>query len=157
MQEEPLSDEAVRSLLDAAPDGIIMTDVTGTMLLVNCQTEDLFGYDRSELLGRPVEELLPERFRDVHRHHRTGYGADPRTRTMGAGLTLSGRRSDGSEFPVEISLSPMQTDNGPRVVAAVRDVTERLESETRLRQAEQVLRVLEDRERIARDLHDVVI
>jgi PAS domain S-box-containing protein len=152
-----LTGEAVWSVLDAAPDGIILVDEAGEILLVNRQTEELFGYGRGDLVGRSVDELLPERLRQVHRAHRTRYRVEPRTRGMGAGLTLFGRRADGQELPVEISLSPMTTDAGLRVVATVRDITERLEAERRLRQAEQDLRLVEDRERIARDLHDIVI
>ena len=157
LSDAGLSDEMAWSLLDAAPDGIIMADEDGLILLVNRQTEDLFGYERGDLLGRSVDDLLPERFRQIHRAHRTRYRVEPRTRTMGAGLTLFGRRADGSEFPVEISLSPMKTDIGLRVVAAVRDVTERLEADERLRRAAQDLRIADDRERIARDLHDRII
>jgi PAS domain S-box-containing protein len=101
-----LSDELVWGLFDAAPDGIVMIDESGRIVLVNRQVEDLFGYDRSELLGRTVEELLPEGLRQVHKAHRTRYRAEPRTRAMGSDLMLLGRRKDGAEFPVEISLSP---------------------------------------------------
>ena len=135
LSDAGLTDEGAWALLDAAPDGIIMVDEAGRILLVNRQTEELFGYDRGDLLGRPVDDLLPERLRQIHRADRTRYRVEPRTRSMGAGMTLFGRRADGSEFPVEISLSPMKTDGGLRVVAAVRDITERtkLEAEARER------------------------
>ncbi|MEX1008589.1 MAG: PAS domain S-box protein [Acidimicrobiia bacterium] len=152
-----LGDEVAWSLVDAAPDGIVITDRSGRILVVNRQTEALFGYDRSELLGASVDELLPQRFRAIHRAHRTRYRAEPRTRLMGAGISLLGRRKDGTEFPVEISLSPVTANDQAMVVAAVRDVSERLETEQRLGEAEQELRTLEDHERIARDLHDIVI
>jgi PAS domain S-box-containing protein len=158
----PLSDIAVRdelvwALVEAAPDGIVMVDEAGRIVLLNRQVEDLFGYDRSQLLGRSVEELVPESLRDAHKAHRTGFRAEPQTRAMGSGLTLHGRRRDGREFPVEISLSPLETDDGLLVVAVVRDISDRVEAEARLQRAAQEMRLLEDRERIARDLHDIVI
>ena len=133
LSDAGLTDEGAWALLDAAPDGIIMVDETGRVLLVNRQIEELFGYDRADLLGRSVDDLLPERLQQLHRAHRTRYRVEPRTRSMGAGMTLFGRRADGTEFPVEISLSPMKTDNGLRVVAAVRDVTERTKLEAQAR------------------------
>ena len=156
----PLSDaddELLSGVIEAAPDGIVMIDDSGTILLVNRQTEQLFGYERSELLGKSLEILLPERFRQVHEGHRARYQAEPRTRPMGAGLTLLGRKRDATEFPIEISLSPLAAGGTHRVIAMVRDISERLESEQRLREAAESLQLLEDRERIARDLHDLVI
>ena len=94
-----LDDAAIRGVVDAAPDGIIVADEAGRILLANRRTEELFGYDRDALLGRDVEDLLPEQFRQVHRAHRTRYRAEPRTRVMGTGLTLFGRRVDGSGSP----------------------------------------------------------
>jgi PAS domain S-box-containing protein len=124
-------DELVASaLVEAAPDGMLMADEQGRILLVNRQVEVLFGYRRQDLVGQPVEVLLPERLRKVHGAHRTRFRAEPRTRTMGAGLRLWGRRADGAEFPVEISLSPLRTDGGLRVIAAVRDITARVAAET---------------------------
>ncbi|HEY7106404.1 MAG TPA: PAS domain S-box protein [Acidimicrobiia bacterium] len=136
---DSLDDRLIWSLVDAAPDGIVMADEDGRILLVNRQTEELFGYDRGELLGRPIEELLPEQLRTVHRAHRTRYRADPRPRSMGVGLQLFGRRADNTEFPVEISLSPIATDDGLRIVAAVRDVTDRVAAEARSREIREVL------------------
>jgi two-component system, NarL family, sensor histidine kinase DevS len=124
-----LTDAGAWALLDAAPDGIVMVDETGGMLLVNRKIEELFGYDRADLLGRSVDDLLPERLQPRHRAHRTRYRVEPRTRSMGAAVRLFGRRADGSEFPVEISLSPMKTDSGLQVVAAVREITERTKLE----------------------------
>ena len=96
-------------------------------MLVNAQTEELFGYGRKELLGHPVELLLPDSARDRHVEHRVDYLADPRTRPMGVGLELAGKRKDGSEFPVDISLSAIETSDGVRLLTAfVRDITERL-------------------------------
>jgi PAS domain S-box-containing protein len=139
-----LTDEAVWAVLDAAPDGIVMADEAGQILLANRQMEELFGYERGDLLGRSVDELLPERSRQVHRAHRTRYRVEPRIRAMGAGLNLFGRRRDGSELPVEISLSPLKTDAGLRVVAVVRDVTERAEAEARVREVREILDVTRD-------------
>jgi PAS domain S-box-containing protein len=152
-----LDDAMLHALVDAAPDGILMIDEDGTILFANHQAEQLFGWGADELRTRVVEDLLPERLGSAHRAHRTRYRADPRVRPMGAGLVLFGRRRDGSEFPVEISLSPLASVSGTRVVAVVRDVTERVEAEQRLHETEQHLRLVEDRERIARDLHDVVV
>ena len=139
-----LDNAAIWSVFEAAPDGIIVADEAGRILLVNRRTEELFSYDRDALLGRDVEDLLPERFRQVHRAHRTRYRAEPRTRAMGTGLALFGRRADGSEFPVEISLSPLASDDGLRVVAAVRDVTERLRSEAETREIREALDATRD-------------
>lgn len=144
LSDSGLDDRTVWGLVDAAPDGIVVTDESGLILLVNRQTEELFGYDRGELLGRAVEEFLPERSRQVHRAHRTRYRAAPRTRSMGAGLALFGRRHDGSEFPVEISLSPLRTDAGLRVVAVVRDIRERVEAEAKTRAILDVLDTTHD-------------
>jgi PAS domain S-box-containing protein len=122
-----------RGLLEAAPDGIVIVDQQGTIVMVNAQTQNLFGYTREELLGNHVEMLVPLRFRDVHPFHRTQYGKDRRLRPMGADLELHALRKNGSEFPVEISLSPMDTEEETLIIAAVRDISERKRAEAQFR------------------------
>lgn len=128
-----------RGLLEAAPDAIILVDTDGTISLVNAQTEVLFGYSRQELTGQSIEVLIPHRFRNRHIDHRRSYHVDPRTRAMGAGLDLSARRKDGSEFPVEISLSPLETPEGRLLISIVRDVTEQRVVSLQLRQQKAML------------------
>lgn len=123
------ADDRFRALVETAPDAIVIVDELGRIELVNAQTERLFGYERSELIGQTVEVLVPARYRTMHPVHRTGYLAHPKVRGMGAGLDLHGLRKDGTEFPVEISLSPLQTDAGMTVSAAIRDVTERKQAD----------------------------
>ena len=154
---ETIDEAGLWSLVDAAPDGIVLVDEAGRIELANRQMEETFGFVRGDLLGRLVEDLIPGRFRDTHQAHRARYGDEPANRPMGAGASLNGLRADGTELPVEISLSPVATERGMRIVAVVRDISGRLETEARFRRAEAELRVLEDRERMARDLHDVVI
>jgi PAS domain S-box-containing protein len=114
-----------RGLLEAAPDAMVIVDDRGRIVLVNAQVEERFGYQRDELVGQPVEMLVPERFAGMHVAFRSGYVAGPRTRPMGLAGDLFARRKDGSEFPVEISLAPLETDEGLLVSAAVRDISER--------------------------------
>ncbi len=123
--ERKRTEAKFEGLLEAAPDALVGVDSEGLIRLVNTQAVRLFGYPREELLGKPVETLVPDRVRDVHPGHRLGYFQDPQARPMGVGLDLTGRRKDGTEFPAEISLSAIDTEDGMLVTAAVRDVTER--------------------------------
>ena len=122
-----------RGLLEAAPDAIVGVNRDGIIALVNAQAERLFGYRRDEMLGQPVEMLVPEYARDVHPSRRAGYLGDPAPRPMGAGMQLAGRRADGSHFPAEISLSSIDTEDGLLVSAAIRDVSDRTRAEAKFR------------------------
>ncbi|SER45928.1 PAS domain S-box-containing protein [Nitrosomonas sp. Nm51] len=123
------SEERYRGLLESAPDAIVIANSKGRVTMANAQTEKWFGYNRDDLIGQPIEKLVPDRFRAAHPAHRQNYLASPVVRPMGAGLELYGRRKDGSEFPVEISLSPLQTDQGVLVTSIIRDITARKHAE----------------------------
>jgi PAS domain S-box-containing protein len=124
-----------RELVDAAPDGVIVADQQGRIVLVNAEAKRMFGYGRDELRGQPIEVLIPERSRPQHKHHVAGYTGAPRLRPMGIGMELVGRRKDASEIPIEISLSPVRTSHGLLVTAGIRDVTERRKLERENRRA----------------------
>ena len=124
-RDAKLVDARYREILEAMPDGIIMVNATGRIVYSNTQAERLFGYDVGQLRGQLIELLLPDRFRAGHIGHRANFFNQPRTRPMGAGLELYGRRQDGTEFPIEISLSPLETEEGTLVSSAIRDITER--------------------------------
>jgi len=126
-------EQRFRGLIEAAPDAIVIVGTSGLIELVNAQTEALFGHPRESLLGQPVEILVPHRYRERHPEHRSKYAEHPRTRPMGAGLDLFGLRADGTEFPVEISLSPLETDEGVSFAATMRDVTERKQADAKFR------------------------
>ena len=127
------AEQKFKDLLDAAPDAMIIANARGEIVLINQQTEILFGYTRDELVGKPVEVLIPQHFRNRHVEHRNQYFTDPKVRSMGAGLELFAIRKNGTQFPVEISLSPLVTEEGTLVSASVRDITDRKKTEENIR------------------------
>jgi PAS domain S-box-containing protein len=136
------SKAAFHSVLESLPDAVVVVDPSGLIRLVNQQTEELFGYRRAELRGRPVELLVPARFRTRHVVHRRSYFENPRIRPMGAGVELFGLRKNGTEFPVEISLSPIETEHGTLAASTIRDISQKKAAEAQLHSAEARYRTL---------------
>ena len=137
-QELSDSEQQFRLIVEAAPNGMLLVDERGTIVMVNTSALRQFGYEREELLGKSVEMLIPGPSRSDHRQHRAGFTKAPEARSMGGGRELFGLRKDGNEFPVEIGLTPIQTATGTRGVASILDITERKRLEMRLRQAERL-------------------
>jgi PAS domain S-box-containing protein len=138
------SEQRLRALFEFSPDAIVVSDREGRIAEVNTQVERFFGYNRSELLGQPIEILIPERFRQTHPRRRSEYGNQPRVRPMGAGLELFGRRKDGSEFPVDIMLGPAEAAEGRMVLSVIRDLSQEREAKEALSRSEQAKRYLEE-------------
>ncbi|HEY3840095.1 MAG TPA: PAS domain S-box protein [Bryobacteraceae bacterium] len=147
LSEQQRNSENFRGLLESAPDAMVIVDDAGTIILINSQTEKLFGYKRQELLRQPVEILIPRRLIHQHAEYRHGYFGSPRVRPMGHGRELYGCRRDGTEFPVEISLSPIHTAKGTLVTAAIRDITEQNAAQQR------ILESLKEKEVLLKEIH----
>lgn len=155
----------LRGLFEFAPDTVLVANQNRRIVRVNAQVEQMFGYIRDELIGEPIEALIPERLKLEHTQHRSVYLAEPHARPMGAGLELYGRRKDGSEFPVDIMLSPMEAEGGDIIIAVIRDITKRKQAEEAIKEYAERLRVLSrrlmevqeiERRNIARELHDEI-
>ena len=151
-----VSENRFRSLFESSPDAIIVTGGDGKIAEVNGRVEKSFGYNRSELLGQAVEILVPERFRQIHPSQRQQYTADPQVRPMGIGLELYGRRKDGSEFPVDIMLSPAETAGGKVVLSVIRDLSEKKQAEEALLRKERENQYLEEELNLEHSFEDIV-
>jgi PAS domain S-box-containing protein len=150
------SEQQFRSLFEFSPDAIVVTNEEGMIGEINAQTERFFGYSRSELLGQAIEILVPERFRAMHPKYRADYAGQPRVRSMGAGLELYGRRRDGSEFPVDIMLGPMEGAEGPIVVSVIRDLSQKKKDEEALRRSDQQKTYLEEELEFSHQFDEIV-
>jgi len=150
------SEERLRALFEYSPDAIVVTDRSGKIAEVSAQLKKMFGYERAELVGRPVEVLVPERFRGPHVMHRAEYSAAPRVRAMGAGLELYGRRKDGSEFPIDILLGPVDDPDGRLVLAVVRDLSQKKRDEEALRRSEEEKRYLEEELGLTHQFEEII-
>jgi PAS domain S-box-containing protein len=151
-----LSEERFRSLFEFSPDAIIVSDREGRIAELNAQVQSFFGYDRAELVGQQVESLIPERFRRGHIGHRNEYHTEPRRRPMGAGFELYGRRKDGTEFPVDIMLSPVRTADGDFVLSVIRDLSEKRRTEEELARKEREKRYLEEELNTEHRFEDII-
>jgi PAS domain S-box-containing protein len=152
-----IDDAVIRAVVEGSPDGLLICDAAGDILYVNAALAEMTGYEPGELIGEQVEVLVPTALREIHQDHRSTYAAAPAIRPMGRGLELTAQRRDGSQLSVEISLSPVAGTGGTLTIASVRDVTDRLQDQERLRLADEQLTLSDERERIARDLHDTVL
>ena len=156
--------DTVLAFLESAPIALVVVDTAGTIALINAKTEELFGYDRDELVGQPLELLLPQRFTAHHHQHRDSYFAKPKARTMGNGMDLAALRKDGTEFPVEVGLSYVEVNGQRLAMSFITDITVRVEAAESLRSHAQELesrviartQEIERRRRVAEGLHDVL-
>jgi PAS domain S-box-containing protein len=155
--EHQRAETMFHALLESAPDAMVIVGPDGRIMLANARTDQMFGYQREDLLGREIEMLISPRLRDAHERHRAGFFGKPTARRMGAGLQLWGQRRNGAAFPVDVSLSPLQTEQGVMVSAAIRDITQQLALHAELTETRAQAEVLAERDRIAGDLQDHAI
>jgi two-component system, NarL family, sensor histidine kinase DevS len=155
--EHQRSETMLHGLLESAPDAMVIVASDGRIMLANAQTDQMFGYRRQALIGREVEMLIPPQFEGRHKRRRTSFFANPKPRRMGVGPQLWGLRCNGAEFPIEVSLSPLRTDQGVLVSAAIRDITEQLAVQSQLADARAKAEVFAERDRIAGELQDHAI